>query len=171
MKKYLIISGLIALAACDKKVDSVQSSKTNASTIQDSVNAAVAKHNDSITALNNKNRFADMSGKHSFTYSTQGADKLSGNIDFTKVGRDEYEVVGTASTGSNSIKIKGSVKKVSEKFLSFNGEIQQSIDVNNNGKIYTRKGKQTFAKKGNVYRLQDMVNDAGFVDYIDISSN
>ena len=66
--------------------------------------------------------------------------------------------------------MNGSVKIVSPKHMNFTGEITQKISDNDNGKPYTRKGKKTFMSKdgGKTYRLQDMVNGSGFVDYIDI---
>jgi hypothetical protein len=59
---------------------------------------------------------------------------------------------------------------VSDKHMNFTGEITESISANDNGKPYTRKGTKTFLSKdgGKTYRLQDMVNGSGFVEYIDI---
>jgi len=66
--------------------------------------------------------------------------------------------------------MKGFVQVVTAKHINFTGEITQSIADNDNGKTYTRKGTKTFMSKdgGKTYRLQDMVNGSGFVDYIDI---
>jgi len=59
---------------------------------------------------------------------------------------------------------------VSDKHMNFTGTISQSISGNENGKTDLRKGTKTFMSKdeGKTYRLQDMVNGSGFVDYIDI---
>ena len=168
MKKILLLVSILLLAACNKNTESANQTNVDSTKIIDSINAVRAKYNDSIKALNSQNRFPDMSGEHKLTYSSQGSDQMSGIATFTKSGRDEYEVKGSAEKGSNFIRINGNAKRVSQKHFTFTGEIQQSIKMNNNGKIYTRKGKQTFASKGNYFRLQDMVNDAGFVDYIDI---
>jgi len=62
------------------------------------------------------------------------------------------------------------MKVVSDKHMNFTGSISQSISENENGKIDIRKGTKTFLSKdgGKTWRLQDMVNGSGFVDYIDI---
>ena len=69
-------------------------------------------------------------------------------------------------SGKNTLEIKGSVKRVSEKHLNFEGIITQKI----NGTTYIRSKKTTFFDegKGKFWRLQNKINDAGFVDYIDI---
>lgn len=138
--------------------------------IADSVN--LAKRNDSIKTLNSKNRFKDFSGNHRFTYETQAFNTISGTVTFDKIEgeRDNYNLSGSIKSGENSVNIKGFVQVVSPKHMNFTGEITQKISVNDNGKPYTRKGTKTFMSKngGKTYRLQDMVNGSGFVDYIDI---
>ncbi|WP_346983299.1 hypothetical protein [Chryseobacterium sp. POE27] len=54
--------------------------------------------------------------------------------------------------------------------MNFSGTLTQSISENDNGKPYVRNKPKTFMSKdgGKTYRLQDMVNGSGFVDYIDI---
>jgi hypothetical protein len=66
--------------------------------------------------------------------------------------------------------IQGTIKIVSDKHMNFTGSISESISENDNGKPYVRQGTKTFMSKdgGKTYRLQDMVNGSGFVDYIDI---
>lgn len=163
MKKFLILTAALALFSCKKTSETVANSE-NAKI--DSINASRTKYNDSIRTMNNKNRFADISGSHSLKFSSEEAN-FSGKADFTKTGRDEYSVKGSASSGNNSLNIEGTMKRISEKHLNFDGKISQKI----NGKSYTRDKKTTFANegKGNFWRLQDKVNGDGFVDYIDIN--
>lgn len=164
MKKIFIIVSIATIAfSCTKK----ESQKAEIHQNVDSINAARTKINESINVLNNKNRFKDFSGNHQFTHNLI---KNSGSVDFKKIGRDEYEISGKAKSGKDFLEIKGTAKIGSEKYFSFTGNISQSISDNDNGKIYTRKGTKTFSSKdgGKTYRLQDMVNGSGFVDYIDI---
>lgn len=160
MKKLILLS-ILSMVACNKKAEyqKAKAAKT------DSINAAIDQHNDSIKILNETNRFADLSGSHKLSFEGDGG-KFSGTVAFTKTGKDLYDVSGKASSGKNSLKIDGKIKKVSEKHLNFDGEISQNI----NGTAYTRKKTTTFSDegKGNFYRLQDKVNSDGFVDYIDI---
>lgn len=168
MKKKLVFVAIALLAfSCAKKESQEIENKTDSTKIIDSINAARTKINDSIKALNNENRFKNFSGNHKFTHNLI---KTSGSVDFKKTGRDEYEVSGKAKSGKDFLEIKGTAKIGSEKHISFTGSIIQSISDNDNGKIYNRKGTKTFLSKdsGKTYRLQDMVNGSGFVDYIDI---
>ena len=136
----------------------------------DSINAARIKINDSIRKLNSQNKFRDFNGNHKFTYQTSDFPKISGNVEFKRIDdkRDTYTVTGAIISGENSVKINGSTSVVSDKHINFTGEIIQKIPKN--GKSYTRSGKKTFLSKdgGKTWRLQDMVNDSGFIDYIDI---
>lgn len=108
-----------------------------------------------------------MSGPHKLTHSSIGN---TGTVQLKNIGRDLYEISGGAKSGKNYIKIEGELKMVSEEFMNFKGKITQSIQENDNGKIDVRTKKTTFAKKGNAkyWRLQNMMNQSGFVDYIDI---
>lgn len=173
MKKTFIlaIAGILAFS-CSKKDSQKNSQPSDSSKITDSVNAERTKINDSIIALNNKNRFRDLSGSHQFVYQNDSSPKYSGSVVFTKNKdeRDSYHVSGNIKSGNNSVQIEGVMKTVSAKHINFTGEITQSISENDNGKAYIRKGTKTFMSKdgGKTYRLQDMVNGSGFVDYIDI---
>ncbi|CAA7392405.1 hypothetical protein [Chryseobacterium fistulae] len=166
--KYLIISiAITTLLSCSKKDSGTLSSQTDSTKNIDSINSARTKINDSIKARNNKNRFKDLSGDHKFTHNLI---KVSGSVNFKKMGRDDYDVSGSIKTGKNYVTINGTAMAVSSKHINFTGEIKQSIVENDNGKPYIRKGTKTFMSKdgGKTYRLQDMVNSSGFVDYIDI---
>lgn len=165
MKKLLLPIIALALFSCKKNADN--SDKELADTLAkiDSINDERTKINDSIQALNEKNRFSDLAGNHQFSYDSDGT-KMSGTVNMTKTGRDLYQVRGSASSGSNSLNIDGTIRRVSDKHLNFEGKISQKV----NGSAYSRTKKTTFLDegKGNFWRLQDKVNGDGFVDYIDI---
>lgn len=173
MKKTLIIAiaGFLTFS-CSKKESQKTPEKSDSTKITDSINAERTKINDSIKALNSKNRFKDFSGSHKFVYQNDSSPKYSGSVNFTKIEgeRDNYNVSGNIKSDNNSVNLKGFVQVVTAKHMNFTGEITQSISDNDNGKPYTRKGTKTFMSKdgGKTYRLQDMVNGSGFVDYIDI---
>lgn len=173
MKKTLIIAiaGILTFS-CSKKEFQKTPEKSDSTKITDSINAERTKINDSIKALNSKNRFRDFSGSHKFVYQNDSSPKYSGSVNFTKIEgeRDNYTISGNIKSGNNSVNLKGFVQVVTAKHMNFTGEITQSISDNDNGKPYTRKGTKTFMSKdgGKTYRLQDMVNGSGFVDYIDI---
>lgn len=172
MKKIIFPLLLLTISfSCSKK-----SENNNIAQQKDSLKTAdslrIAERNDSIRTLNSKNRFKDFSGNHRFTYETQAFNTISGTVTFDKIEgeRDNYNLSGSIQSGENSVSIKGFVQVVSPKHMNFTGEITQKISVNDNGRPYTRKGTKTFMSKngGKTYRLQDMVNGSGFVDYIDI---
>ncbi|MCU7618322.1 hypothetical protein NZ698_14070 [Chryseobacterium sp. PBS4-4] len=173
MKKTLIIAiaGILTFS-CSKKESQKTDNNSDSTKTVDSINEARTKINDSIKALNSKNRFRDFSGSHKFVYQNDSSPKYSGSINFTKIEgeRDNYTLSGDIKSGKNSVILKGFVQVLSPKSMNFTGEITQSISENDNGKSYTRKGTKTFMSKdgGKTYRLQDMVNGSGFVDYIDI---
>ena len=132
----------------------------------ESLNVIRTKINDSIALKNSKNKFQNLAGKHQLSFSNDENLPFYGGIFFKANGGDKYEVEGSATSGKNSLKIEGKIRRVSEKHLNFEGEITQNI----NGKIYKRTGKTTFfdENKGNFWRLQNKINGEGFVDYIDI---
>lgn len=168
MKNLITAIAIINLVvSCSKKETQSTPNQSDSTKIVDSINAARTKINDSIKAKNSENNFKDFSGDHKFTHNLI---KTSGSVNFKKMGRDDYDVVGNIKSGENSVTIKGSAVVVSPKHLNFTGEITQKISSDNNGKPYTRKGTKTFMSKdgGKTWRLQDMVNGSGFVDYIDI---
>ncbi len=173
MKKtfFIAIAGILTFS-CTKKESQKTAQQSNITKITDSINAERSKINDSIKALNSKNRFRDFSGNHQFVYQNDSSPKYAGSVNFKKIEgeRDNYNVSGNIKSGNNSVQIRGFVQVVSAKHMNFTGEIKQSISSNENGKAYTRKGTKTFMSKdgGKTYRLQDMVNGSGFVDHIDI---
>lgn len=169
MKNILILATIGFLTfSCSKKETTTVESKSDV----DSINAARTKINDSIKTLNSTNRFKDFSGTHKFIYQNDSSPKYLGTVNFTKIEgeRDNYTLSGEIKSGKNLISLKGFVMVISQKSMNFTGEITQKISENDNGKPYTRKGTKTFMSKdgGKTYRLQDMVNGSGFVDYIDI---
>lgn len=167
MKNFLTVIAVSCLmVSCAKKETSSTPNATDSIKIVDSINAARTKINDRIKS---ENRFRDFSGTHKFTHNLI---KNPGSVSFEKIDgeADRYNVSGSISSGKNSLKIKGVMAAVSDKYMNFTGEITQSISENDGGKPYTRKGSKTFLSKdgGRTFRLQDMVNGSGFVDYIDI---
>lgn len=166
MKKLIPLILFATLISCKKTTVSENRELKDTLSKIDSINSARTQYNDSIKALNDKNRFGDLSGTHALKYSSDGGATLNGGINFNKTGRDLYEVSGNARSGNNILDINGTIKRVSEKHLNFEGKISQKI----NGSTYNRTKKTTFLDegKGKFWRLQDKVNGEGFVDYIDI---
>ena len=159
MKKLLYINLFITLISCNKKPDQ----KVTMESQTDSLNKIIEKKNDSITKLNNKNIYTDWSGNHKLTHNSISK---SGEVNFEKIGRDEYIVSGNISSGNNNLKISGNMKQVFVDYMNLEGEIIQNIKQD--GAIFIRKDKNTFKKQGNFWRLQNKVNGEGFIDYIDI---
>ena len=167
MKNFLTAAAFSALlVSCTQKEASSNQNPADSTKIVDSINATRTKINDRIKS---KNRFKDFSGTYKFTHNLI---KNPGSVSFEKIDgeADHYNVSGSVSSGKNSLKIKGVMAAVSDNYMNFTGEITQSISENDSGKPYTRKGTKTFLSKdsGRTFRLQDMVNGSGFVDYIDI---
>lgn len=167
MKNILIAAALAAIfVSCSKKETQSTSNQIDSIKIVDSINAVRTKINDSIK---NKNYFKDFSGDHKFTHNLI---KKSGSVNFKKTEgeKDHYKVFGDIKSGKDYVHIQGYMKVVSEKHMNFTGSVSQSISQNENGKIDIRQGTKTFLSKdgGKTWRLQDMVNGSGFVDYIDI---
>lgn len=167
MKDIILLFAIATLCSCTKKDNNSGKIKAGTASEIDSINAARTKYNDSITVLNAKNHFADLSGDHQFTHSSISN---KGNVTFTNIGRDRYTVSGGAKAGKDYVEIEGEIKMVSEEFLNFTGKITQSIQQNDHGKIDVRTKKTSFAKKGNArfWRVQNRVNSSGFTDNIDI---
>ena len=167
MKKSLFVLAALSLIACKKTSETFSTNKKDTLEIIDSINAARTRYKDSIKVLNEKKQFADLSGTHKLSFSDDDGNKLNGSVNFTKKGRDEYSVSGSANSGKNKLNIDGTIKRVSEKHLNFDGKISQNIG----GAAYERSKATTFLDegKGKYWRLQDKVNGQGFVDYIDIS--
>ena len=166
MKQAILIISAITLLSCSKKeIKNTNVISDEAKKIE-SINVERQKLNDSIVIRNHQNVLKDLSGKHTLKFSSDETSGFSGTLNFNKTGRDLYTITGSANSGKNNLEIKGTVKKVTEKHLNFDGEITQKI----NGTVYKRTKKTTFFDegKGNFWRLQNKVNGSGFVDYIDI---
>ncbi|MCA6069308.1 hypothetical protein JI747_019245 [Chryseobacterium sp. RG1] len=167
MKNFLAtIAIAVLIVSCSKKEAIPSSAQTDSTKIIDSINAVRTKINDSIRS---KNSFKDFSGNHKFTHNLINN---PGTINFKKIDgeRDHYNVSGDIRVGKDYVHIQGFIAVVSNKHMNFTGNVSESISENENGKLYIRQGTKTFASKdgGKTYRLQDMVNGSGFVDYIDI---
>ncbi|EJL72105.1 hypothetical protein [Chryseobacterium populi] len=167
MKNLLIAASFAALiASCSKKESQSTQNQTDSTKVIDSINAARTKINDSIRA---KNHFKDFNGNHKFTHNLI---KNSGSVNFKKIEgeKDRYEVSGDIKSGKDYVHIQGNMKIISEKHMNFTGSVSESISESENGKIYVRQGTKTFMSKdgGKTWRLQDMINGSGFVEYIDI---
>ncbi|MDF0718467.1 hypothetical protein P0M11_00455 [Kaistella sp. PBT33-4] len=162
-ERLLLLLSVILLS-CNKNIEEYEKKKlTDTLRIIDSVNAARTVYNDSIRTLNKKDRYRDISGSYRFTHSEIAG---SGKVRFTKNGRDEYNVSGKISSGSDFVAIEGKIKAVTMQYLNFEGVIEQKI----NGKKFRRTAKTSFKdeKKGPYWRLQDKKGGEGFVEYIDI---
>lgn len=164
MKKFLLFSVLFLILSC-KKYAETNIPKADSTKIIDSINAVRTRINDSILS---HHRFRDWEGTHILIH-----DMISGKgkITFSKIGRDEYNISGEDRNGQDFVKIKGIGRMISEKHLSFDGTIKQSLQDNDNGKLDVRKGNnKTFLTKdgGKTFRLQESLNSSGFVDHIDI---
>jgi hypothetical protein len=158
MKKKFYLCFFIAFISCNKN-----SSLNNKRTEIDSLNEITEKKNDSITKINNKDFYADWSGKHKLTHNSISK---TGEISFIKIGKDNYQVSGNITSGKNNLKITGTMKLISDDYMNLDGKIIQNIQQD--GAEFTRKENNTFKKEGKYWRLQNKLNGAGFVDYIDI---
>ena len=166
MKQAILLISLLALISCSKKESNQSTAPSPEAKRIESINVVRKNRNDSITVINKQNIFKDLSGTHRIHFSSDEISGFFGTATFEKIDRDLYTMSGNAKSEKNSLKIKGTVKKVSEKHLNFDGEITQKI----NGVIYKRTKKTTFFDegKGKFWRLQNKINSSGFVDYIDI---
>jgi hypothetical protein len=167
MKNFLTaITVLTLLVTCSKKETMPAPDKADSTKIVDSINAARTKINDSIRSINH---FKDFSGTHTFTHNSI---KNSGSVHFEKIKgeSDHYNVKGDIKSGKSYVHIDGFMAVVSDKHMNFTGNISESVAESENGKLYVRRETKTFLSKdgGKTYRLQDMVNGSGFVEYIDI---
>ncbi len=163
MKKLVLLLSVLLLS-CNKNIEEYERKKL-ADTLRviDSINAARTVYNDSIRTLNGRDRYRDISGSHRFTHSEIAG---SGKVHFTKNGRDEYKVSGKLTSGNDFVEIDGNIKAVTMQYLNFEGVIDQKI----NGKKFRRTAKTSFKdeKKGPFWRLQDKMDERGFVEYVDI---
>ena len=166
MKKTILLITASFILSCSQK----QSENTSTISMEnkkiESLNIERQRLNERIAIKNQQNVLKDISGPHQLKFSSDETSTFSGTVHFENTGRDLYEISGVAKSGTNTLEIRGMIKRVSEKHLNFDGEITQKI----NGTVYNRTKKTTFFNegKGNFWRLQNKVNGSGFVDYIDI---
>ena len=166
MKQIFLLISAISIFSCSKKelessdVISPENKKI------ESINVERQKQNELTTLRNQQNVLKDLSGNRVLKFRSDETSGFSGTVTFQNTGRDLYTLTGSAKSGKNTLEIKGTVKKVTEKHLNFDGEITQKI----NGTVFKRTKKTTFFDegKGKFWRLQNKVNGSGFVDYIDI---
>lgn len=166
MKQTFLIISLLSILSCSKKeIDNSTVISAENKKIE-SINVERQKLNESIAIKNQQNVLKDLSGKHQLKFSSDETSAFTGSVNFENKGRDLYVISGNANSGKNSLEIRGTIKKVTEKHLNFDGEITQEI----NGTLYKRTKETTFFNegKGNFWRLQNKINFSGFVDYIDI---
>lgn len=111
-------------------------------------------------------KLTDLSGKHGITLHWLSWDK-PGTVNFRKTGADTYSVSGKQSIKGEYVTIEGKMKQVSEKELQFEGTVITFNDLD--GKC-VKTGPQIFlSTKGRKYwRMQNMENCNGAVDYVDI---
>ena len=166
MKKTILLISILSILSCSKKeIDNSTVISAENKKIE-SINVERQKLNEKIALKNQQNVLKDLSGKHQLKFTSDETSAFTGSVNFENTGRDLYEISGNAKSGKNTLEIKGTIKKVTEKHLNFDGEITQKI----NGTVYKRNKKTTFSDegKGNFWRLQNKINSSGFVDYIDI---
>ena len=166
MKQAILIISTLSILSCSKKeIENTDITSPENKKIE-SLNIERQKLNENIAIKNQQNVLKDLSGKHQLKFTSDETAGFSGTVNFENTGRDLYEISGNAKSGKNTLAINGTIKKVTEKHLNFDGEITQKI----NGTVYKRTSKTTFFNegKGNFWRLQNKINSSGFVDYIDI---
>lgn len=165
MNQILTLVSTVVLLSCSKGGTEISKTTKDNTHIVESINVARTKYNDSIRILNEKNIFGDLTGKKTLKF-TDDFTTFTGNVNFVKVGRDQYDIVGKAISGQNKVSLTGVIRRVSEKHLNFEGRISQVI----NGKKFVRSRRTTFMDegKGKFWRLQNKLNGEGFVEYIDI---
>ena len=166
MKQTFLIISVLSILSCSKKeIDNSTVISAENKKIE-SINVELEKLNERIAIKNQQNVLKDLSGRHQLKFTSDETSAFTGSVNFENKGRDLYDISGNAKSGKNTLEIKGTIKKVTEKHLNFDGEITQKI----NGTLYKRTNKTTFFDegKGNFWRLQNKINSSGFVDYIDI---
>ena len=108
------------------------------------------KYNDSIRALNNKNNYSDLSGKHKLTFVSDDGVSLTGTVNFTKIMSDGYEVKGNAKSGKTSSSLTEKLIEYRQNTHQFYGKITQTI----NGKTESKSNSNTFRDEGKRRFLQ-----------------
>lgn len=172
MKNSIVIIFTLFIAfSCNNKEEynrKVATELAEKTAKNDSINAVRTKYNDSILAGRKVNKYNDFSGQHPFTMFSDGISTLKGTANFKAIDTDQYEVSGSAKDGKNTISINGTAKFLGSEYISFRGEIVQ--DIKENGDVFRRNGKIVFISQGKnkYWRMQDKINNQGFLDYIDI---
>ena len=111
--------------------------------IIDSINAVRMKYNDSIRALNNKNNFGDLSGKHKLTFVSDDGVSLTGTVNFTKIMSDGYEVKGNAKSGKTYSSLTEKRTEYRQNTSIFTEKLQTI-----NGKTESKSNSNTFRDEG-----------------------
>lgn len=108
----------------------------------------------------------DLSGKHSLTLHWISWEK-PGSIHFNKTSENTYNVSGKQAMDGQFVTIDGKITQVSKILLEFEGTIVTNTNLD--GKC-EKTGKQIFlsTKNRKYWRLQNMDNCKGAVDYIDL---
>ena len=109
-------------------------------------------------------------GKHALTLQWISWDK-PGSVIISKKAPDFYTIEGSQKSKEAYLLIEGTLKKVSETELVFDGKITSLVPYLNSGKPCVRQGKKLFLITQNrkYWRLQDMLNCGGDgTDYVDI---
>jgi hypothetical protein len=120
--------------------------------------------------------YDNFTGKHKLSLQWISWDYF-GYVDFVKKGDNIYAISGfqdgRKSHGECNncyLKIKGFVRKISEKEFIFDGRIESSVESNQNGEPCIKEGRFKFkSAQGKTYwRLQDMDGCDGEANYVDI---
>lgn len=164
----LLIFSFFIMFSCNNKEEYERKIAAEKRREIDSINKNRMAYNEKVLEKRAQGKYDNFEGIHRFTMSSDGISTLSGNVNFTKITGDEYEVSGSAKSGNNMITINGTAKFLGNDYISFQGEILQ--DIKENGDIYHRKGESVFIAQGKnkFWQMQDKVNKQGFVDYINI---
>lgn len=108
----------------------------------------------------------DLSGRHGLTLQWISWEQ-PGTVTFKKTGTDTYKISGKQAIKKQYVTVDGTVKRISDTQLEFDGTIVTFTDLD--GKC-VKEGKQTFlsTQDRKYWRLQNMQNCNGAVDYVDI---
>jgi len=97
-------------------------------------------------------------GSADVTRAKDGTLRIKGGQTSQEPGNDDY------------LRIDGHITRVTETGFSFDGEIESRVSYISDGQMYRRTGPQEFFLYRNrgFWRLRDMENAEGSVDYVDI---
>lgn len=175
MKKLIPIIALLVLGSCQQREEiKVVTDTENLKKQNDSLLKVVdsLRRPEAFTADTLAKNAASAEGKHPITLQWIGWDK-PGEAVVVPIGNGWYQIAGSQANEERSyLNIQGTIRRISEKELEFNGSIETHTNYNNGGKPCIKTGLQRFTAKGNrkYYRLQNMENCMGgnVVDYVDI---